>query len=59
MFLKQLHSSPTVQHLGLSIQDLLQKDCKQIVGSNFRLIMSSLPMNYTVEVNLCVFYNII
>ncbi|CAF1037678.1 unnamed protein product [Rotaria sp. Silwood1] len=34
---------------GLSVQDLLQKDAKQIVTPNFRLIMSSLPMNYTVE----------
>ncbi|CAF0926019.1 unnamed protein product [Adineta steineri] len=34
---------------GLSIQDLLQKDVKPIIGSNLRLIMSSLPMDYTVE----------
>lgn len=37
--------------LGYSIQDLLQKDAKQILTSNFRLIMSSLPTNYSVEVN--------
>jgi inorganic pyrophosphatase/exopolyphosphatase len=43
---------PKVPSLGLSVQDLLQKDAKQIVGPKFRLIMSSLPMNYTVEVNL-------
>ncbi|CAF1013226.1 unnamed protein product [Rotaria sordida] len=34
---------------GLSVQDLLQKDAKQIVTPNLRLIMSSLPTNYTVE----------
>ncbi|CAM4763624.1 unnamed protein product [Rotaria magnacalcarata] len=34
---------------GLSVQDLLRKDAKQLSGSNICLIMSSLPMNYTVE----------
>lgn len=34
---------------GLSIADILQKDVKQVIGSNLRLILSSLPMNYSVE----------
>ena len=35
---------------GMSVQDLLQKDVKQVVGPNIRLLISSLPSEYTVEV---------
>ncbi|UJR25440.1 hypothetical protein I4U23_006787 [Adineta vaga] len=34
---------------GMSVQDLLQKDVKQVVGPNLRLAVSSLPSDYTVE----------
>ena len=34
----------------MSVQDLLQKDVKQVVGPNIRLLISSLPSEYTVEV---------
>ncbi|CAF0919951.1 unnamed protein product [Adineta ricciae] len=34
---------------GMSVQDLLQKDVKQVVGPNIRLAVSSLPSDYTVE----------
>ena len=34
----------------MSIQDLLQKDVKQVTGPNIRLAISSLPSDYTVEV---------
>ena len=40
------------QYIELSVGDLLQRDAKTIVALNLRLIMSSLPMDYTVEVNL-------
>lgn len=33
----------------MSLQDLLQKDVKQVVGSNIRLVISSLPADYSVE----------
>jgi hypothetical protein len=36
--------------LGMSVQDLLQKDVKQVTGPNIRLAISSLPLEYTVEV---------
>ncbi len=35
----------------MSVQDLLQKDVKQVAGANIRLLISSLPSDYTVEVN--------
>jgi hypothetical protein len=35
----------------MSVQDLLQKDVKQVFGPNIRLLISSLPSDYTVEVN--------
>ena len=34
----------------MSVQDLLQKDVKQVSGPNIRLVISSLPSDYTVEV---------
>ncbi len=34
----------------MSVQDLLQKDVKQVAGPNIRLLISSLPSDYTVEV---------
>ncbi|CAF2317090.1 unnamed protein product [Rotaria sp. Silwood2] len=34
---------------GMSIQDLLQKDVKQVIGPNIRLAISSLPSECTVE----------
>jgi hypothetical protein len=34
----------------MSIQDLLQKDVKHVSGPNIRLVISSLPSDYTVEV---------
>ncbi|CAF0808838.1 unnamed protein product [Rotaria sp. Silwood1] len=34
---------------GMSIQDSLQKDVKQVIGPNIRLAISSLPSGYTVE----------
>lgn len=37
----------------MSVQDLLQKDVKQVVGPNIRLAVSSLPSDYTVEVRKC------
>lgn len=37
--------------LGMSIQDLLQKDVKGVSGPNIHLLISSLPSEYTVEVN--------
>ncbi len=36
--------------LGMSIQDLLQKDLKQVSGPNIRLLISTLPSEYSVEV---------
>jgi hypothetical protein len=33
----------------MSVQDLLQKDVKQVAGPNIRLLISSLPSDYTVE----------
>jgi len=36
--------------LGMSTQDLLQKDVKQVSGPNIRLLISTLPSEYTVEV---------
>jgi hypothetical protein len=36
----------------MSIQDLLQKDVKQVVGPNIRLLISRLPSEYTVEVKI-------
>lgn len=36
----------------MSIQDLLQKDVKQVAGPNINLVVSSLPSDYTVEVRL-------
>lgn len=39
-------------YIGYSVQDLLQKDAKQAVGPNLRIVMSSLPINYTVEVKI-------
>jgi len=41
----------------LSIADILQKDVKQVVGPHLRLVLSSLPMNYSVEVEFRVFSN--
>ncbi|CAF3737109.1 unnamed protein product [Rotaria magnacalcarata] len=38
-----------VDALGMSIQDLLQKDVKQVAGPNMRLLISSLSSEYTVE----------
>lgn len=35
----------------MSIQDILQKDVKQVSGPHIRLVISSLPSDYTVEVN--------
>jgi hypothetical protein len=35
----------------MSIQDLLQKDAKQVIGPNVRLVISSLPSDYSVEVS--------
>lgn len=35
----------------MSIQDLLQKDVKGVSGPNIHLLISSLPSEYTVEVN--------
>ena len=52
---KRINSRSNVFRLGYSIQDLLQKDAKQIIAPKFRLIMSSLPTNYSVEVNRLVF----
>ncbi|CAF0861230.1 unnamed protein product [Rotaria sordida] len=43
--LKQCASTTT----GMSVQDLLQKDVKQVSGPNIRLVISSLPSEYTVE----------
>jgi hypothetical protein len=34
----------------MSIQDLLQKDLKQVSGPNIRLLISTLPSEYSVEV---------
>jgi len=34
---------------GMSIQDILQKDVKQVSGPHIRLVISSLPSDYTVE----------
>ena len=48
---KRMNPRQRVCHLGYSIQDLLQKDAKQIIAPKFRLILSSLPTNYSVEVN--------
>ncbi len=42
--------------LGMSVQDLLQKDVKQVTGPNIRLAISSLPSEYTVEVISNFFY---
>ena len=36
--------------IEMSLQDLLQKDVKQVVGPNIRLVISSLPAEYSVEV---------
>ena len=36
--------------IDMSLQDLLQKDVKQVVGPNIRLVISSLPAEYSVEV---------
>lgn len=35
----------------MSVQDLLQKDVKPVAGPNIRLLISSLPSDYTVEVS--------
>ncbi|CAF3472760.1 unnamed protein product [Rotaria socialis] len=45
---KDLRQS-TADITGMSIQDLLQKDAKQVAGPNMRLLISSLPSEYTVE----------
>ncbi|CAM4748190.1 unnamed protein product [Rotaria magnacalcarata] len=39
----------TANITGMSIQDLLQKDVKQVAGPNMRLLISSLSSEYTVE----------
>lgn len=33
----------------MSIQDLLQKDVKKVIGPHIRLLVSTLPLEYTVE----------
>ncbi|CAF1555699.1 unnamed protein product [Rotaria magnacalcarata] len=47
-FHKNLRQS-TANITGMSIQDLLQKDVKQVAGPNMRLLISSLSSEYTVE----------
>ena len=39
----------------MSIQDLLQKYVKQVAGPNILLVVSSLPIEHTVEVKKWIF----
>jgi hypothetical protein len=48
---EEINERSRLIRLDLTVQDLLQKDVKHVVGQHLHLIMSSLPMNYTVQVN--------